>query len=47
MVVAKRNNRTEIFARLGRYTTLIGSYWPTFRDNLLFPSSNVNPSFYT
>jgi len=40
------NNRTEIFARLGRYTEYIGSYWPTFWDNLSFPSTKVKPSFW-
>ena len=39
-----RRSVTELFAFPGCYTALIGSYFPTFRDNFSVPSSTVNLS---
>jgi len=34
MISGFRRGVNEVFALLGCYAASIGSYWPTFRDNL-------------
>jgi hypothetical protein len=39
---ANTDGTKDIFDLLGCYTAYIGSYLPTFRDNLSVPSSRTN-----